>query len=224
MRRWKGRGSGWCRDTTLDRAPSRRRAHRVLKKSGLQPSNGQLVAQACFRSWCWMHMSRRAHWGRIPELGGQNHRRLDATARPRSRRSAPAASKHFTNRSTLTVGSAASIFATLDWLDPTLFASSACVQLCSSRSSRSRRASESLISTNSDSPGVSFRNSRASPTRHPADSSLRCFAALIFNSPVLVPYNDASVSCIDPRPALEWYGSSSRKRQVSRSPPNRCGK
>ena len=43
-----------------------------------------------------------------------NHRRREPTTRPSSRRSAPAASNDRTSRSTLTVGSAASIFATLD--------------------------------------------------------------------------------------------------------------
>ncbi len=62
---------------------------------------------------------------------------------------APVASSARSSRSTETVGSLASIFATRDWLDPSRFASSAWVSPCWVRLSRSASLSESFISTKS---------------------------------------------------------------------------
>src|ERR1041385_3406467 len=149
--------------------------------------------------------------------------RFEPTTRPSSFRSAPAASKQRTSRSTLTVESPDSIFATRDWLEPTRRASSACVQCCASRNCRRRRAKASLISTNSASPAVNFRNSRVSLTLQPAASSLRLFCAFTTQSP-LPPVDSVEVSSAPPPPrASAWLESSSETPQESQPHPRQRG-
>ena len=106
---------------------------------------------------------------------------------------APAAKADRTSRSTLTLGSPASSFATLDWLDPSRSASSICVKRRPVRSFRSRRASASLTSTNCTSACERFRNSLASATRQPEPSSFFRFAARI-NPPRNLVGNDSNAA------------------------------
>src|SRR5262245_42821726 len=101
--------------------------------------------------------------------------------RATSRRVAPSARRERTRRSTVTVGSPASILATRDWLDRTAFANSCWVSRLLSRRLRSPSASRSLSSTYASSSGDSPRNSVALPIFQP-------FAAkrFRFNSRIVV--------------------------------------
>ena len=73
----------------------------------------------------------------------------------------------------LTVRCAASIFATRDWLEPNRSATSVWVNPSCSRRRRRPSASASFTSTNRRSSADKPRKSPASPTVHPARSSLR---------------------------------------------------
>lgn len=93
-----------------------------------------------------------------------------------SRRVDPNARRDLISRSALTVGSAASIFATRDWLDPRTLASSIWDSFRRRRRSRSFCASDSFISTYADSAGDRPRKSAALPTLQPASSRRPRFA------------------------------------------------
>jgi len=85
-----------------------------------------------------------------------------------SRLSAPRAIRERTSRSTETVGSPASIFATRDWLEPRLFASSTCVSFFRDRRALRPSASLKRSSMYACSSGERPRKSGASPTSQPA--------------------------------------------------------
>lgn len=81
---------------------------------------------------------------------------------------APSANSDRTRRSRETVGSAASSFATRDWLEPSLAASVCCEIPWCKRRSRTLRLNARRISTRAASSFVSSRNCSAVPTRQPA--------------------------------------------------------
>ena len=92
---------------------------------------------------------------------------------------APRASKHLIKRSSETVGSPDSIFATRDWLDRTIFARSVCVIWRRRRLFFRPAANLSLSSIYASSSGERARNSRVLPTLHPLDSSRFRFSSRI---------------------------------------------
>ena len=92
----------------------------------------------------------------------------------RSRLEAPNASSDRISRSSETVGSPPSIFATRDWLERIRLAKAVWVRFCFRRRSFRLSANRSLSSTYAASSSESPRNSWTPPTRHPFFSSL-CF-------------------------------------------------
>src|SRR6056297_275372 len=97
-----------------------------------------------------------------------------------SRLSAPSAIRDRTSRSTDTVGSPASIFATRDWLEPRLFASSTCVSFFRDRRALRPSASFNRSSMYACSSAERPRKSGASPTSQPASVNfLRLLARIV---------------------------------------------
>lgn len=97
-------------------------------------------------------------------------------------REAPVASSARTSRSTETLGSHASIFATRDWLEPSRFASSVCVSPWLVRRSRSVWLSASFISTKAASSSERSRNSSAEQSFQPASSKRLRFVSFLVPS------------------------------------------
>jgi hypothetical protein len=95
-------------------------------------------------------------------------------------RSAPAARRAFTSKSSDTDASPASILATRDWLEPRAAARSFCDMFRFCRSCFKLRLSASLASTYADSSAVTSRNSAAVPTAQPFALSLLRLAASIY--------------------------------------------
>lgn len=96
----------------------------------------------------------------------------------------PRASRALSSRSTVTVGSAASIFARRDWLVPRSFASSTWVMSCRSRSALRLAASASFSSMKRDaSTGRGIR--RRSGVHHSAPGCERLLLPAIHGSPLL---------------------------------------
>src|SRR5436305_6245604 len=104
-------------DDTRPGAPAFRRGIDVAARSAGVDGGLRLLLRVFDGSLRVFNGSRRAFVGSLRGFGG--------SLRIIQLRSAPAARSDLTRRSTLTVGSPASIFATRDWLEPTLFASSA---------------------------------------------------------------------------------------------------
>src|SRR3982751_670513 len=92
---------------------------------------------------------------------------------------APRASNDLTSRSSDTVGSPASIFATRDWLECTAFASSVCVSPFALRRARRPSASFKRSSTYADSSSVRLSSAFGVPTFQPFASRRLRFSARI---------------------------------------------
>ena len=105
--------------------------------------------------------------------------KIDTKAFCTSLRVAPAAKSARTIRSSETLGSPASIFATRDWLDLMRSARSDCDSLCLVRACRTASVKLSLISTSAACSSLSCRKSRAEPARQPAARSRFNFSAFI---------------------------------------------
>jgi hypothetical protein len=152
--------------------------------------------------------------------------------RATSRRLAPRRNSERKSKSVLTVGSAPSIFAMRDWLDPKRCATSVCVRPKYSRQCRSPAAKAILVSINRRSSSDRWRKSPASPTVQPARSyrrrlSLR-MARVLSHSRQPLEFFQAPLACSDHgarrrvRLLLEHVENHYRvSRDVVHDPPNR---
>ena len=111
-----------------------------------------------------------------------------------SRREAPRVSIDLISKSRDTLGSPASIFATLDWLEEMAFAKAACVRRCFFRRSFSALPRISLSSITATSSSDNPRNSAAVPNRQPfVFSTLRLLCRnVIVSTSCLTGFNHVS--------------------------------
>jgi len=94
--------------------------------------------------------------------------------------SAPMAKSDLTRMSTETLKSPFTILATLDWLDFSILANCACVNLLCLRCFVMARLSASLNSIYSDSSALSPRSSPTEPTLYPLDYKAFFFIIILF--------------------------------------------
>lgn len=125
---------------------------------------------------------------------------------PSSRVPTPSAKSDLIVRSSDTEVSAASIFATRDWLDPIFRASSTCVIPTFARRSLSAFASARWSSTNASSAASRPRNSATVPKRQQAASSRLCFVTFIGQVLAMTRYSMSNAT---------WNGRAAGHREGS---------
>jgi hypothetical protein len=160
----RGRWGTTLRGGDRSHGPERSRTSKMRCWAGTADSHG----------WCAGESQAAFREGGCPEI-----------SEAISRRETPSASKVRSRRSIETSGSAASIFATRDWLDRTALARAAWVTRRLRRCRRSPSESLNRISMYSSSAAESPRNSPAVPTRQPLLSTFFRFASrmVVFPKP-----------------------------------------